>query len=53
VIQGDMPSPLDPPRGCVFHTRCPKVQDICRKIVPVLEAAPGRPDQSAACHFKT
>jgi len=53
VIQGDMPSPLDPPSGCVFHTRCPKVQDICREIVPVLEAAPGRPDQSAACHLKT
>jgi oligopeptide/dipeptide ABC transporter ATP-binding protein len=52
VIGGEMPSPLDPPPGCVFHTRCPKVRQVCRVEAPVLEEAPGRPGQSAACHFK-
>ncbi len=52
-IHGEMPSPLDPPPGCVFHTRCPKVQAICRAEEPRLEPAPGRPAQSAACHFKS
>jgi oligopeptide/dipeptide ABC transporter ATP-binding protein len=53
AISGEMPSPLEPPPGCVFHTRCPKVQAICRETVPLLEAAPGRPTQLAACHFKS
>jgi oligopeptide/dipeptide ABC transporter ATP-binding protein len=52
VIGGEMPSPLDPPPGCVFHTRCPKVREVCRVEAPVLEPAPGRPGQRAACHFK-
>ena len=52
AISGEMPSPLDPPPGCVFHTRCPKTQAICRVEPPLLEPAPGRPTQLAACHFK-
>jgi oligopeptide/dipeptide ABC transporter ATP-binding protein len=52
AIHGEMPSPLDPPPGCVFHTRCPKAQAICRVEPPRLEPAPGRPAQYAACHFK-
>ncbi len=52
AIQGEMPSPLAPPPGCVFHTRCPKAQDICRVEPPRLLPAPGRPAQRAACHFK-
>jgi oligopeptide/dipeptide ABC transporter ATP-binding protein len=52
AIGGEMPSPLDPPPGCVFHTRCPKMREICRVEPPVLEPAPGRPGQRAACHFK-
>jgi oligopeptide/dipeptide ABC transporter ATP-binding protein len=52
VIQGEMPSPLDPLPGCVFHTRCPKAQAVCRVEAPRLEPAPGRPAQHAACHFK-
>jgi oligopeptide/dipeptide ABC transporter ATP-binding protein len=52
AISGEMPSPLDPPPGCVFHTRCPKAQAICRVEPPLLEPAPGRPTQLAACHFK-
>ncbi len=52
AIKGEMPSPLDPPPGCVFHPRCPKVQPVCREIPPPLEPAPARPQQHAACHFK-
>ena len=52
TIQGDLPSPLKPPSGCAFHPRCPKAQAICRIEAPVLDAAPGRPQQLAACHFK-
>ena len=52
AIHGEMPSPLDPPPGCVFHTRCPKAQAVCRVEPPRLESAPGRPAQFAACHFK-
>ena len=52
TIKGEMPSPLAPPPGCVFHPRCPKAQAVCREVVPALEPAPGRPGQLAACHFK-
>src|SRR5271166_240837 len=52
AIHGEMPSALDPPPGCVFHTRCPKAQAICRLEPPLLEPAPGRATQLAACHFK-
>ncbi|HVJ54344.1 MAG TPA: oligopeptide/dipeptide ABC transporter ATP-binding protein [Aliidongia sp.] len=52
ALSGEMPSPLAPPPGCVFHTRCPKAQAICRAEIPLLAPAPGRPDQLAACHFK-
>ena len=52
AISGEMPSPLAPPPGCVFHPRCPKAQDACRHDVPALAPAPGRPAQLAACHFK-
>ncbi len=34
ILSGEMPSPLNPPPGCRFHTRCPDVQDICSKEVP-------------------
>lgn len=52
IISGDVPSPINPPSGCHFHTRCPKAQDICKTVAPMLEVAPGRPGQMAACHFK-
>ena len=52
AIHGEMPSPLNPPPGCVFHPRCPKVQEVCRTMPPPLEPAPGRAAQFAACHFK-
>jgi len=52
TIKGEMPSPLAPPPGCVFHPRCPKAQPVCRVMPPALQPAPGRPAQLAACHFQ-
>jgi oligopeptide/dipeptide ABC transporter ATP-binding protein len=49
VVGGEPPSPVDPPSGCVFHTRCPRARDICRTEVPRLSAYPG--GHVAACHF--
>ncbi len=51
TIKGEMPSPLNPPSGCVFHTRCPRVEAICSQVVPMLEPMAHRPSQSVACHF--
>jgi oligopeptide transport system ATP-binding protein len=48
VGAGELPSPLNPPSGCVFHTRCPQVQAVCREQVPELRDVGGR---LVACHF--
>ena len=49
VLQGDIPSPMNPPSGCRFHTRCPYATDKCKEAVPQLkEHAPGH---YAACHL--
>src|SRR5690606_31038528 len=37
LIKGDLPSPLNPPQGCVFHTRCPMASEECRQVIPPLE----------------
>ena len=42
MLKGEIPSPLNPPSGCVFHTRCPMADEECRRVVPVpREAQPG------------
>ena len=52
ILQGDVPSPLNPPEGCYFNPRCPSVQDRCRSERPVLEGVdPRDPQHQAACHF--
>ncbi|GIE77828.1 dipeptide/oligopeptide/nickel ABC transporter ATP-binding protein [Actinoplanes philippinensis] len=48
-LEGDVPSPIDPPSGCVFHTRCWKAQEKCAAEAPVLLPNPN--GSVAACHF--
>ncbi|MBO0777386.1 MAG: dipeptide ABC transporter ATP-binding protein [Ktedonobacteraceae bacterium] len=50
ILSGDLPSPINVPRGCRFHTRCPMAQDICRQEEPLFERKEGRLHY-AACHF--
>ncbi|GMA65268.1 dipeptide ABC transporter ATP-binding protein [Alicyclobacillus fastidiosus] len=49
ILQGDVPSPANPPKGCPFHTRCPRVMDECKVERPVLQEV--RPDHFVACHL--
>ncbi len=49
LLKGDVPSPLDPPAACRFHTRCPLAADICRTEKPALRQL--APEHFAACHF--
>nr|WP_307813278.1 oligopeptide/dipeptide ABC transporter ATP-binding protein [Ktedonobacter sp. SOSP1-52] len=50
ILSGDLPSPINIPKGCRFHTRCPMAQDICREVEPAFEVKKGR-EHYAACHF--
>lgn len=49
ILEGDLPSPANPPKGCNFNTRCPKVFDTCFEVEPdIVEIAPGH---FCACHL--
>jgi len=49
ILEGDVPSPVNPPKGCNFHPRCWKAQDICHQVIPPLEEK--QHGHYAACHF--
>ncbi|WP_370876078.1 ABC transporter ATP-binding protein [Evansella vedderi] len=49
ILKGDVPSPSNPPTGCVFHTRCPKAMDHCKVEVPKLQEL--EPGHFVACHL--
>jgi len=51
TIEGDIPSPVDPPSGCRFHPRCPRAQDRCRVEEPLLVPAGADLGHFTACHF--
>ncbi|MGA7729800.1 MAG: dipeptide ABC transporter ATP-binding protein [Chloroflexia bacterium] len=53
ILKGDVPSPLNPPTGCRFHTRCWLAQDICKQQIPTWRnvAQPGQVEHYVACHF--
>jgi oligopeptide/dipeptide ABC transporter ATP-binding protein len=49
VLRGELPSPISPPAGCRFHTRCPYVMDVCREVEPSPRLTAG--GRIAACHL--
>ncbi|MDP6091146.1 MAG: dipeptide ABC transporter ATP-binding protein [SAR324 cluster bacterium] len=49
ILKGDVPSPINPPSGCAFHTRCPYVKDICRREIPTLKEI--KSNHYTSCHF--
>ena len=49
ILKGDIPSPLNPPQGCHFNTRCPQAQEICFQKDP--EYREIEPNHFVACHF--
>ncbi len=51
VLQGDVPSPIDPPSGCAFHPRCPFATDRCKVEAPALRPVPDNPAHTVSCHY--
>ncbi len=50
ILAGDVPSPITPPPGCRFHTRCPYAEERCRKEEPVMKQV--QPGHHVACHLR-
>ncbi len=53
LLAGDLPSPINPPSGCAFASRCPKVMDVCRRVTPQLEPLADGGTRRVACHLYT
>ena len=55
ILEGDVPSPANPPSGCVFHPRCSRAQEVCKTAMPPLESTGGDAGQNhvTACYFPT
>ena len=51
VLSGEVPSPRNPPAGCLFHTRCPRAMAVCRTTLPLLQSPTGDPSRTVACHL--
>jgi peptide/nickel transport system ATP-binding protein/oligopeptide transport system ATP-binding protein len=51
ILQGDPPSPMNPPTGCVFHPRCSKAMPVCSQFEPPLRKVPGEAGHKVACHL--
>ncbi|KOP67851.1 peptide ABC transporter ATPase [Bacillus sp. FJAT-18019] len=49
ILTGDLPSPVNPPTGCRFHTRCPSCMEVCKQITPVFREI--EPGHQVACHL--
>lgn len=49
VLEGDVPSPINPPSGCVFHTRCPYTMPVCKEIIPTKNEI--TPEHHVCCHL--
>jgi len=50
ILAGDVPSPIRPPPGCRFHTRCPYAEEVCRRVEPPMQEV--RPGHEVACHLR-
>jgi peptide/nickel transport system ATP-binding protein len=51
ILKGEVPSPISPPSGCAFHTRCPIATDKCKKEKPVVTNVKGNKDHQVSCHY--
>jgi oligopeptide/dipeptide ABC transporter ATP-binding protein len=49
ILKGELPSPANPPKGCVFHTRCPAAFDLCKQVSPDFNEV--KNNHFVACHL--